>query len=299
VLFFASRPAQWLWLRLTTEGQESWYRAAIDAPPDVSIASDSVAAIPLTLTNTGRLVWDSEADPPFYLSYHWLDAKSDRVVSFEGIRTSFDGEVSPGSRVSIAARVRAPRAAGEYRLVWDIVQEGRLWFTTEPGAVPAVSRATVSGDRSLVAAPTSAPPRPTVRPRRLQLWEAALRIALASPLVGVGPDNFRLSYAKYAGLPTGDPRIHANNMYLEILAGAGIAGALAFGWLLWSIMRVTLSSTLASPASLAMTAALLAIAVHGTVDSFLSFAPTYVLFAMTLGFAHAITDSRLISMASQ
>jgi hypothetical protein len=48
-----------------------------------------------------------------------------------------------------------------------------------------------------------------------------------------------------------------------------------------------------------MTAALLAIAVHGTVDSFLSFAPTYVLFAMTLGFAHATSDSRLTSMANQ
>jgi hypothetical protein len=299
-LFFASRPAEWLWLRFTTEGQESWYRAVIDAPADVSIPSDAVASIPLTLTNTGRLVWDSEADPPFYVSYHWLDAAGDRVVSFaEGIRTPFEAGVSPGSRVSIAARVRAPSQPGAYRLVWDIVQEGRLWFTTEPGAVPTVSRAMVSGDRSLTAAPSSAPPKPTVRPRRFQLWEAALRMALASPLVGVGPDNFRLSYARYAGLATGDPRIHANNMYLEILAGAGVAGALAFGWLLWSIARVTRSSTLANPASLAMTAALLAIAVHGTVDSFLSFAPTYVLFAMTLGFAHATNDSRLTSMANQ
>ena len=74
-------------------------------------------------------------------------------------------------------------------------------------------------------------------------------------------------------------------MYLEVLAGAGIAGALAFAWLLWSIARVT-RSAVANPASLAIAAAVLAIAVHGAVDSFLSFAPTYVLFAMTLGFAH-------------
>ncbi len=34
-------------------------------------------------------------------------------------------------------------------------------------------------------------------------------------------------------------------------------------------------------------AALLAVALHGFVDSFLSFGPTYVLFALTLGFAVA------------
>jgi branched-subunit amino acid transport protein len=35
-------------------------------------------------------------------------------------------------------------------------------------------------------------------------------------------------------------------------------------------------------------AAGLAIALHATVDSFLSFAPTYILFALTLGFAAAL-----------
>src|SRR5438094_524711 len=166
-LLFASRSTQSLWLRFTSEGQESWYRAAFVAPADISMANGEAASIPVTLINTGRIVSDSDADP----------------------------------------------------------------------------------------------------------------------LVGVGPDNFRLSYASYAGLAAGDPRIHSNNMYLEVLAGAGIAGALAFAWLLWSIARVT-RSAVANPASLAIAAAVLAIAVHGAVDSFLSFAPTYVLFAMTLGFAH-------------
>jgi hypothetical protein len=283
-LLLVSRSTQSWWLRFTTEGQESWYRADILAPADIWMAGGEAASIPVTLINTGRLVWDSDADPPFYVSYHWLDAKADRIVAFEGLRTAFDTPVSPGSRVSMAAHVRAPGQSGEYRLVWDVVQEGRLWFTTEPGAVPVMSRAFVSGDRPPTALATFAPPHRTVRPRRLQLWRAAWRMAVARPLVGVGPDNFRLSYAPYAGLAAGDPRIHSNNMYLEVLAGAGLAGVLAFAWLLWSIARVTMS-TVADPASLAIGAAVLAIAVHGTVDSFLSFASTYVLFAMTVGFA--------------
>ena len=285
-LFFASRSAQSLWLRFTSEGQESWYRADIVVPADIWMAEGEVASIPVTLINTGRIVWDSNADPPFNVSYHWLDAEADRIVTFEGLRTAFDSPVSPGSRVSLAVQVRSPTRPGEYRLVWDIVQEGRLWFTTEAGAIPVMSRAIVAGDQPRTALATFAPPRPTVRPRRFQLWRAAWRMVAARPLVGVGPDNFRLSYAPYAGLVAGDPRIHSNNMYLEVLAGAGISGALAFAWLLWSVARVT-RPTVADPASLAIAAAALAIAVHGAVDSFLSFAPTYVLFAMTVGFAHA------------
>jgi O-Antigen ligase len=285
-LFFASRSAQSLWLRFTSEGQESWYRADVVAPADIWMADDEVASIPVTLINTGRIEWDSDANPPFYVSYHWLDADADRIVAFQGLRTAFEAPVSPGSRVSLAVQVRSPAQPGEYRLVWDIVQEGRLWFTTEAGAIPVMSRAIVGGDQPRTALATFAPPRPTVRPRRFQLWRAAWRMVAARPLVGVGPDNFRLSYAPYAGLAAGDPRIHSNNMYLEMLAGAGISGALAFAWLLWSVARVT-RPTAADPASLAIAAAALAIAVHGAVDSFLSFAPTYVLFAMTVGFAHA------------
>ena len=38
----------------------------------------------ITVTNTGRLPWDSEATPPMLLSYHWLEADGDRFVRFEG-----------------------------------------------------------------------------------------------------------------------------------------------------------------------------------------------------------------------
>src|SRR5262249_15046271 len=43
-----------------------------------------------------------------------------------------------------------------------------------------------------------------------------------------------------------------------------------------------------TPLGLGLSAAGLAIAVHGVVDSFLSFAPTYVLFSLTLGYAAAL-----------
>jgi O-antigen ligase len=127
----------------------------------------------------------------------------------------------------------------------------------------------------------------------------------AYPLLGVGPDNFRLTYPRYAGLTAGDPRAHSNNMYLEVVAGGGLVTALAFVWFVWSAARMCRAAV--SPANrlrqgsgaqeagrhvpnalaLGVAAACIAIAAHGLVDSFLAFAPTYILFSLTLGLAAA------------
>ena len=289
-MFVASRSTESLWLRLTSEGQEAWYRADIVAPADIALNSGDVSAVGISVTNTGRLVWDSTAQPPIYFAYHWLSGDGARVVSFEGLRTPFDAPVRPGDTVALRARVRAPQQAGAYRLSWDVVQEGRLWFTTEPGAPARIaSRATVRGTPPRHAISTAPLPNPAVRPGRLQLWRAALAIAEAHPLLGIGPDNFRLAYGTYAGIVTPDRRTHSNNMYLEILAGSGIVGLSAFAWLLYRIGRAIDATNLGA------LCAVTAIAVHGLVDSFVSFAPTYVIFAVTLGLACARPHATEIS----
>jgi O-antigen ligase len=185
--------------------------------------------------------------------------------------------------------VHPPRHPGHYRLEWDLVQEGRLWFSTEPGAVRQMSRAAVIGaaaDAPAVA--TIAPPRPTVRPGRLTLWRAGARMIAAHPLVGVGPDNFRLAYGSYAGLAFADTRTHSNNMYLEMLVGGGLFAFVAFAWLLWRAAGcvaagLRLAAERGNAAAVGIAAATVAIALHATVDSFVGFAPTYVLFSLTLG----------------
>jgi O-antigen ligase len=292
LLFAGSRSVDSLWLRLTTEGQDSWYRVALVAPQEMALATGSESAVPVTVTNTGRLPWDSQATPPLLLSYHWLTSAGDRFVTFEGERTPFPERVLPDATATVAVHVRAPGQPGRYRLEWDLVQEGRLWFSTEPGAVRTMSRVTVAGDPYAGPIVTTPPPRPTVRPGRLVLWRAAARMFAAHPLAGVGPDNFRLSYGVYAGLAGADERTHSNNMYLEMLAGGGLIVAAAFGWLLWR--AAALAVDIARREELAcgaiasgLSAAALAIALHASVDSFVSFAPTYVLFSLTLGCAVA------------
>ena len=294
-LFLTSRTTQSMWLRFTSEGQESWYRAKVDAPAHVEIPAGRIRRVPVTLSNTGRLAWDSEATPPILVSYHWLPADGEGFVAFEGDRTPFASPIEPGSTVTLEVRVRAPEQPGHYRVEWDLVQEGRLWFSTETGAQRVISRAVVTGPASAAdgAADALIPPwRPTHRPGRLALWRAAAKMVAAHPLLGVGPDNFRLAYGPYAGLSSADPRMHSNNMYVEMFAGGGVLVGVAFLWLFCraagSFARLARAGTLQDFApALGIAAAGLAMALHAAVDSFLSFAPIYVLFSLTLGCAVA------------
>jgi O-antigen ligase len=172
------------------------------------------------------------------------------------------------------------------------VQEGRLWFSTETGAVRVLSHAVVAGNAAHATQDAlTPPPRPTVRPGRLVLWGAAAKIVAAHPLLGVGPDNFRLAYGPYAGLRSADPRTHSNNMYLEMFAGGGVLVGTVFLWLVWraagSFARLVRGGALDFTPALGILAAGVAIALHAAVDSFLSFAPIYVVFSLTLGCAVA------------
>jgi hypothetical protein len=296
IMFVASRSTQSLWLRLTSQGQDAWYRFAVDVPAELTLTTGASERVPVRATNEGRLTWDSGANPPVYISYHWLLPDADRVVTFEGVRTSFPVPVPQGTTVSVEAQVQAPRQPGRYRLEWDLVEEDRLWFSTEPGAgAAAFSGATVigppDGNRPMTAYPL---PAAAVRPGRLFLWRAAARMVVAHPVLGVGPDNFRLRYGEYAGLPYADPRLHSNNMYIEMLAGGGLTGGLAFLWLMWRaadrlVAAIRLGSHPQAGYAAGVAAAGIAVLIHGTVDSFLSFTPTYVLISMTLGLAVAST----------
>ena len=289
--YLTSRSLEALRLRMTTEGLEAWYHARIDAPRHLSLATGGTTTVPVTLTNTGSSSWDPAAANRFRLSYHWLLLDADRVVSWEGYRTDFPAIVRPGDVVTLQAKVGTPPEPGEYRLMWDVEQEDRLWFSTEPGAEPFYSVAKVSGPAvgALDRDKLSVLPTQAVRPGRLVLWSAAARMFAAHPVLGVGPDNFRLEYGPFARLPVADPRVHSNNMYLEVLTGGGIVLGLALLWLLWAAARsVWALASAAPPADVAslttgVVAAAVAIAVHGFADSFLSFTGTYVAMAIALG----------------
>ena len=89
VQFLSSRSAESLRLRLTTETTDAWFRAEILGPAELQLSTGSRSSVPVRLRNTGGTTLDSSAQQPFQLSYHWLAANDDTVVSWEGLRTPF------------------------------------------------------------------------------------------------------------------------------------------------------------------------------------------------------------------
>jgi O-antigen ligase len=173
-------------------------------------------------------------------------------------------------------------------LVWDVVQEHRTWLSLE-GVFPGRTVVHVEGEAVTPPLATQGRmPSGTMRMPRSVLWRTALDTWRERPLVGIGPDNFRHTYGRRLGLAAWDRRVHANNTYLEVLAGMGLLGAAAVAWLAVAALGAAVRNFAvldadARPVFGAAAAAVLAIAVHGLVDSFWTFTPTYVVFAIAAG----------------
>src|SRR5205085_8267563 len=111
----------------------------------------------------------------------------------------------------------------------------------------------------------------------------------AHPFSGVGTGTYRLVLGQYLGVPEWDTRLHANNMYLEQFADAGLPGGLAFLLLCTLIIRAGLRALRARQsrergmiAAVCVTA-IAAFLIHGFTDYFLEFTPMYLLFWLTTG----------------
>lgn len=285
--------------RWTTDGRQGWYRASFEAPASISGRPGDLVSVPVEVTNRGIITWPADADPPFHISYHWVEDGSVRVVVFDGERTPLTADVSPGASIRVSAIVRLPAFPGRFRIAWDVVQEGRLWFVGEPGAQTTFTGASVAGEPAAVHRPNAAParspvelPAPSRIPGRPELWRAALQMFADHPWLGVGPDNFRLRYGSYLELAKPDLRVHSNNLYLEVLTGGGLFAAAAFAWFLWRVVQVVREQRkrLSGQAAAVYTgvgAAGLAYLAHGCLDSFTTFTPTAFASAVILGLAIA------------
>jgi O-antigen ligase len=86
---------------------------------------------------------------------------------------------------------------------------------------------------------------PSLR-ERLQLFTSSLKVGMESPLLGVGYGRGRLKEALRPHLKgtalEQRPIWHAHNVYLELLAGTGFLGLLAFLWLIGATLLRVLSA---------------------------------------------------------
>jgi O-antigen ligase len=191
---------------------------------------------------------------------------------------------------------------GEYLLIWflfdgnesaaevkDSYSPGILCTVGNPGEDPTPA---ISGKARRYLAAIREERRNldvTARPRRPELWLAAIRMGLSKPLLGIGPDNFRLRKWEFMEVPKGDDTILANSLYLETLAGSGLSGLACLLWLLWEFSRriavkaLTATSPSERVGAYFGTAYLAGLLSHGIVDYFLKFTPIFLMFWLLLG----------------
>jgi O-antigen ligase len=284
-------------LRWWRDGE--WFRARFDASAEpLPLTTGQLTRVPIRIHNTGTLAWASTGTDRVLLSYHWEQRgpKGTRL-QFEGARTALPRNVPPGDAVDVSGLVQAPDAPGEYRLRWDLLRDNATWFSGSGN--PAGDQAVVVTGRHLHETPPSqivtssleawvAP----VAPTRRELWAAAVRLWLRRPLLGVGPDNFRRLYPAVLALAPGrtnfrDDRLHANNFYLETLADLGLAGVAVLGALVFALVRTAQARMRARAGGLALASAVAVgtFFVHGLLDYFLEFTPTYALYWLLVALA--------------
>jgi hypothetical protein len=276
-------------LRLGSEGTSAWY-AAEYAPREtaLTLAPEEERTTPVRVTNSGLKSWRVEEH--FHLSYHWYDLK--RRFLTDGPRTFLPRAVPGGESVLLDARVRAPRAEGDYLLVWDMVHERTTWFSGQGVAPASVPVRVVRAGGTALAPPPAAVPGAALawRPGRWELWRLALGMWRERPLTGVGSDNFRWLYGPRAGQPFWDARVYANGTLLEAAATTGTLGVLALGGCLLASLASGLRRARAADErfapggeALASFALLAGIAAHGVVDYVLAFTGHYLVLGFAVG----------------
>ncbi len=280
--------------RLVTENDLGWYSARYSVPSTLELPAGETTVVTVGLENSGEARWGTTGSHPFALGYYW-QTEDGETVAGRHVEVPLPRPVAPGDSVRVDVSLRPELPAGEYRLVWGMLQHRILWFRhrdvpearTEVRVVddPRAPRMPVPVTRDVPGGSAPEMP-PTVR--RRDLWEVAGGMWIERPLLGIGPGNFRHLYGKRMGLSEWDRRIHSNNLYVEWLVGWGLAGALAFAGVVLLIARRWIHGLGATESgdavrALALGASLGAFFLHGVLDYFLAFTPHYLLFWMVAG----------------
>jgi hypothetical protein len=93
------------------------------AAPETAPQAGAVERVEVTLENAGTITWSDGIN----VAYHWLDGRDNAIV-WDGYRTAAP-RLEPGEHATVPVDVRAPIPPGPYRLAFDVVAEGRAWFS--------------------------------------------------------------------------------------------------------------------------------------------------------------------------
>ena len=240
------------------------------------------ASVLIHVRNTGATTWETKTADPFSLAHRWYDAEKKTYVREAAERALIPTPVRPQESVNIQASFQTPDKAGVYLLTWDIFSQESGWFSRQ-GVYPGILEVHIDPDKEpsssqtdisrWLGRDTSSLFVANVPYSRNELWKAAARMARQHPILGVGPDNFRLLYGRQYGATRWDSKIRANSLYLELLSGSGLGGLAAFCVMMavvrWKPNAVSISLGI--------------FLIHGLLDTFLMTTPIYFAFWILLG----------------
>lgn len=288
----APGPGGAMLLRLRSNSMTEWYNPEYQVrPASATTPAGEALTFAVTIRNAGLVTWPADGEDRVALSYFWEDERDGTRRRFSGTRIALPATVEPGDDVTVTSDVLAPETPGEYRLRWDLVLEDVTWFSAlgaRMGEAPVVVTEAVEPAETM-------PPSmdqiflPPPHAGRRALWAMAVSLWRSHPLLGVGPDNFRRLLRSDLPGARGDDRTHANSLYFETLATLGLFGmaalaglAAAMAWRVragWVADRSAASRVLVAGVAVAAGSFF----VHGLLDYFLIFTPTYGLFWLLVG----------------
>jgi 4-amino-4-deoxy-L-arabinose transferase-like glycosyltransferase len=102
----------------------------LNATVPTQLSPGQQMTVPITVRNTGDLVWPVEGLTPVRVGYRWIDPAGKEVTVSEQ-HSRFPQQVEPGSQAISQLQVIAPAVPGEYTLRLDLVQENFSWLSAK------------------------------------------------------------------------------------------------------------------------------------------------------------------------
>jgi Domain of unknown function (DUF7024) len=109
------------------------YAAHIATPTtQVELEQGNFVTLTFTVTNHGSLTWTSDPLNPIHFAYHLLDGDG-KMLKPDNPRTAFPQPVPPSQQVTLTLKLDGTifPSPGQYRLDFDLVQEGKTWFAQQ------------------------------------------------------------------------------------------------------------------------------------------------------------------------
>jgi len=270
--------------RLDVAEQERHYGVEytlLSLSPDIRLGQTGTARI--HIKNTGTINWAPAGDDEVLFGYRWMTYPDNQVFDLEvdPFAPTIPESVPPGGESDVQVDFLVPKKAGKYVLVFDLAKLHVSWFSSAGPAPLIVPLEFVDGTARPMTIPETADSYKAGDPAletaaRSSLWRAGFETWKANPVLGVGPDQFRVRYTDYSPDLPGDQRLRTHNIFLEAMADTGLIGLAAVVFLLlrmllaqFLLVRDRSLKTGMRYVSLALLIGTLAYIGHGMVDYFL------------------------------